>query len=102
MELQLVDPVTGSPRPAAGVAGGLITSLPANAIAITPSDTVIFDPPVHVWVGDVGPVNVAVVPYGRQGDKSVIYPASAGMTIPVLCKQVLVEGTTAVTLRGQF
>lgn len=102
MELQLLDPNSRAPLPASGVNGHLITSLPANALTITPSDNQIYDPPITVWVGDAGPVNVNVVPYGRAGDKSVIYPVSAGMTIPVLCKQVLAASTTAVALRGQF
>lgn len=100
--LQLIDPVNGSPRPAAGVRGKLITSLPANAAAITPDNNAVYDPPISVWVGDATTVNVAVVPYGKEGDKSVIYPATLGMTLPVLCKQVLATGTTAATLRGQW
>jgi hypothetical protein len=100
--MQILDPVTGSPNPLKGVDGKLSTSRPANAMAITPSDTVIYNPPIEVWVGDAGTVNVAVVPYGRLGDKSVIFPATLGMTLPVLCKQVLATGTSAATLRGQF
>lgn len=105
MELQLVDPVTGAPLPAQGVNGKIVISLPANSIAITPTDTAgaFFAQPVSVWVGDVGPVNVAVIPYGLQGDKSVTFTnLSAGMTLPVLVKQVLATGTNAATLRGQF
>src|SRR4051812_15254123 len=105
MEIQVLDPVTRAPLPAQGVDGKLITSLPANALAITPTDAqgAFFPKPVQVWVGDVGPVSVAVVPYGLEGDKSVIYPnLAAGMTVPVLVKQVLATGTTAANLRGQF
>jgi len=105
MELQLIDPVTSAPLPAQGIGGKLVVSLPANAFAIAPSDVAnaFFAKPAQVWVGDVGPVDVAVVPYGLEGDKSVVYPnLSAGMTIPVLVKQVLATGTTALNLRGQF
>jgi hypothetical protein len=100
--MQIVDPVTGKPNPLKGVDGRLSTTLPPNAFAITPSDVAMYDPPISVWVGDAGTVNVAVVPYGLKGDKSVIFPATLGMTLPVLCKQVLSTGTTAATLRGQF
>lgn len=65
---------------------------------MTPSDAVIYDPPIMVWVGDVGPVDVHVVPYGRKGDKTVTYPLKLGMSVPVLCKQVLATGTTATAL----
>jgi hypothetical protein len=102
MELQVIDPVSRAPLPATGVGGKLVTSLPANAMAITPDDNKILDPPVTVWVGDAGAVNVTVVPYGREGDKSVQYPATLGMTLPVLCKQVKAAGTTATILRGQW
>jgi hypothetical protein len=100
--LQLIDPVTGAPRPAKGVDGRLVLSLPANAIAITPSDITVYDPPLQVWVGSVG--DVAIVPYGRAGDKSVIYPAMpVGSTVPVLAKQILNTGTTGgIVLRGQW
>lgn len=105
MELQLIDPVTAGPLPAQGIGGKIVTSLPANGMAITPTDAAgaFFAKPVQVWVGDVGPVNVAVVPYGLEGDKSVVYPnMSAGMTVPCLVKQVLATGTSALNLRGQF
>lgn len=105
MEIQLVDPVSGVPLPAVGVGGKLIVSLPANSMAITPNDTpgAFFAKPVQVWVGDVGPVTVNVVPYGLEGDKSVQFPnLSAGMTLPCLVKQVLLSGTSAGNLRGQF
>lgn len=99
--MQVIDPVSGSPQPAKGVGGKLVLSLPANAIAITPSDATVYDPPLQVWVGGAG--DVAVVPYGRLGDKSVIYPGvPAGMIVPVLAKQVLLSGTTATSLRGQW
>lgn len=97
--LQVIDPNTGAPYPAEGTNGGLIFAPPANGAAITPSDSAFYDPPIMVWVGDTGPVNVSIVPYGRQGDKTVIYPVSFNMTIPVLCKQVLATGTTAAILR---
>lgn len=65
---------------------------------MTPSDAVIYDRPIMVWVGDVGPVDVHVVPYGRDGDASITYTLKAGMTVPIACKQVLASGTTAVSL----
>jgi hypothetical protein len=103
MELQVIDPVTAAPVPASGVGGKLITSLPANAMAITPDDNTFFRKPVQVWVGDAGPVDVTVVPYGLEGDKSVTYPGlTLGMTIPVLCSRVKSTGTTATILRGHF
>ena len=100
--MQILDPVTGAPHPIKGVDGKLSTSLPANAIAITPSDATVYDPPIQVWVGDAGSVNVTIVPYGKKGDKTVLYPTAFGMILPVLCKQVMLTGTTATVLRGQW
>lgn len=105
MQLEVIDPVSAAPVPAQGVNGKLILSLPANSMAITPTDAAgaFFAKPVQVWVGDVGPVNVAVIPYGLEGDKSVTFTnLAAGMTLPCLVKQVLSTGTTAAALRGQF
>lgn len=103
MELQVIDPVTGAPIPAAGVGGKLIISLPANAMAITPDDNKTFVKPVQVYVNEAGPVDVTVVPYGLEGDKQVTYLAlTLGMTLPVLCRAVKATGTTAANLRGQF
>jgi len=87
----------------AGVGGKIITSLPANSAAITPTDTAnaFFARPVQVWVGVAG--DVAVIPYGLEGDKSIIFPGmAAGAIVPVLVKQVLATGTTAGSLRGQW
>jgi hypothetical protein len=100
--MQILDSVTGSPHPLQGVNGRIGTTLPANAFAITPSDAAVYDPPIQVWVGDAGPVNVAIVPYGIKGDRIVSFPAALGMLLPVLCKQVLFTGTSAAILRGQF
>lgn len=103
--LQLVDPSSGKPNPAKGVDGRLILSLPANAKAITPSDSVTYDPPIQIWIGDNTAVNVTIVPYGRNGDASVLYPLSAGMggtTLPVLCRVVKATGTNAATIIGHW
>lgn len=94
---QLIDP-QGGPNVARGNHGGLTLSPPASGGVVTPSDAVIYDRPIMVWVGDVGPVDVHVVPYGRDGDASVVYTLKAGMTVPIACKQVLASGTTAVNL----
>lgn len=96
--LQLIDPQGGGPNVARGYKGGLSVSPPASGGVVTPSDAVIYDRPIMVWVGDTGPVNVTVVPYGNDGDASVTFTLSAGMTVPVLCRQVLATGTTAVSL----
>jgi len=93
---QLFDPTSGAPKPATG--GGIVLSPDAESGVITPSDAVVYDPPITVWVGDPGPVDVNIIPYGRDGDHQVTFPVMAGMTIPVLCKQVLATGTTAVSL----
>lgn len=95
---QLIDPSSGAPNFAEGNRGGFTLSPPDEGGFITPSDVVVYDPPVMVWVGDAGPVNVAVVPYGREGDKEVIYPLKFGMSVPVVCKQILATGTTATAL----
>lgn len=98
MTLQVIDPVSGAPRPVKGVDGRIVLSLPANAIAITPGATV-YDPPLQVWVGSAG--DVTITPYGRAGDPSVTFPAvPAGTMLPVLCKQV--TAATAGSLRGQW
>jgi hypothetical protein len=96
--LQLIDPSSGAPNFAEGNLGGFTLAPPDEGGVITPSDSVVYDPPVMVWVGDVGPVNVAVVPYGREGDKTVTYPLKLGMSVPVVCKQILTTGTTATSL----
>lgn len=98
--LQLIDPVTGSPHPAKGVAGLTIAPVP-NGAAITPDDQLIYDPPIQLWIGDAGLLLVTVVPYGRAGDPLVQYPTKPGMTVPVLVKQVKATGTTATILIGQ-
>lgn len=100
--MQVLDPVSGSPHPLKGVDGRLSTSLPANAIVITPDDAKVYDPPIEVWVGDPATVNVTVVPYGRAGDKTVLYPTAFGLKLPVLCSRVMLTGTTALVLRGQW
>jgi hypothetical protein len=46
----------------------MILSPPVNAKLLTPSDSVIYNPPLEVWVGDNTGVTVAVVPYGNKGD----------------------------------
>lgn len=100
MSLMIIDPVTGAPNPATGV-GGRITSRGANAIAITPSNVTVYDPPIEVYVGGTG--NVNVVPYGRKSDASVLFTGVAvGASLPVLCKQVLATNTTATLMVGSF
>lgn len=96
--LQLIDPQGGGPNVARGNKGGVTLSPPASGGVVTPSDAIVYDRPIMVWVGDAGPVNVNVVPYGRDGDATVTFSLKAGMTVPVLCKQVLAAGTTAVSL----
>lgn len=99
--VQVVDPVTLGLSPLKGSRGGVQISPPANAIAITPDDVKVYDPPISVWVGATG--DVVVVPYGRAGDATVTYPGvPAGTTLPVLAKRVMNTGTTAGSLRGQW
>lgn len=99
--VQVVDPVTFGLSPLKGVRGGVQLSKPANAIAVTPDDAHVFDPPISVWVGVTG--DVALVPYGRAGDAVVTYPAvPAGAELPVLAKKVMSTGTTAGQIRGQW
>lgn len=95
---QLIDPQGGGPNAASGKSGTLVFSPPADGGVITPSDAVVYTPPIMVWVGDVGPVNVTIVPYGRAGDETVTFSLKAGMSVPVLCRQVLATGTTALSL----
>lgn len=96
---QLLDPTSGGgPSPARGFRGGITLSPPASGGVVTPSDSVIYDRPIMVWVGDAGPVDVKVAPYGRDGDASLIFTLKKGMSVPVLCKQVFATGTTAVSL----
>jgi hypothetical protein len=98
--LQLIDPVTGAPHPAKGT-GGLTVCLPPDGAVITPDDSVIYDPPIMVWIGDAAARLVTVVPYGRSGDKTVQYPTKFGLTVPVLANQVMATGTTATIVMGQ-
>lgn len=98
--MQLIDPIPGGgPYRARGYRSGLILSQPELGEVITPDDNVVYDPPIMVWVGDPGAVTVAVAPYGREGDKTVSYPATFNVTLPVLCRQVFSTGTTATALR---
>lgn len=98
--MMILDPVTGAPNPPTGV-NGRITSKAANAFAITKSDSTIYDPPIEVYVGGTG--NVAVVPYGRKSDASVLFTAvPAGTSLPILCRQVLSTNTTATLMVGSF
>jgi len=99
--MQLLDPVTGAPNAARGVHGKPITAYPADASAITPDDLTVYDPPITVSVWDATAQAVTVVPYGKNGDASVLYPTKPGMKIPVLVKKVMATGTTATVLRGQ-
>ena len=77
-----------------------VTSLPGTgAKAVVKSDTTVF-PPSLIYVGGTG--DVAVMPADQAGaaaPASVIFSAlPAGVTVPVLCIQVLSTGTTATLM----
>jgi hypothetical protein len=98
---EIIDPVRGSAHSPRGADGRLVTSQLANAALITPDDLTVYDPPIQLWIGDSVSHLVTVVPYGRRGDRLVQYPTKAGMTLPVMVKQVMATGTTATILIGQ-
>lgn len=72
------------------------TSPAINASAVTPSDTIILDPPCKVlYVGVAG--NVALLL--ADDTVSVVFVAvAAGQILPVRAKQVLSTGTTASSI----
>lgn len=67
-----------------------------NMAAVTPSDTVNFDEPSHVFVG-VGGV-VAAVPWFPEGASAVNVTVPTGGYVPCLCRRVNNTNTTATTM----
>lgn len=96
--MHVADPVTAVANPLIGRNALVVTQLPDGS-EINPDDIVVYDPPIQVLVCSAG--DVAIVPYGMDGDRSLIYTMAAWRTVPVLAKQVLATGTTAGALFGQ-
>ena len=69
-----------------------------NAIAITKSDTDVYEPPVVVYVGGAGVVNA--VPAGDPAGAAVAVTVPAGGYVPFRCKQVMSTSTTATLMVG--
>jgi len=67
---------------------------PGGAVAVVPSDTVMFPSPSVIYVGITGNVQVTTA----QGDTVIFTNVPAGGVIPVQVDQVLATGTTAANL----
>ena len=67
---------------------------PGGAVAVTPSDTVMFPSPSVIYVGTAGNVRVTTA----QGDDVVFSNVPAGGIIPVQVDQVWSTNTTAVNI----
>lgn len=76
----------------------VVTGLPHNAAAITPSDSADLSTPMMIWVNGAG--TVAVIPAG--GQSTVTYTMPAASVVPVRVKRVLATGTTATGLVGHW
>lgn len=69
---------------------------PTGAIDITPSDTVVFDPPLYGIRCNGAGGNLAFI--DGYGAKHTAWVIATGETISVVVKQILASGTTATGL----
>lgn len=73
-----------------------VDSTAEDAIAITPSDTTVYQPALRgLYIGAVSSGTLTVVTAG--GNTVEFNPPVAGSTIPLACSQVKATGTTGVT-----
>ena len=74
------------------------TSPAVSQVAITKSDTTVYDPPLKaLWVGGAGDVAVIAV----DDTAAVTIPGvNGGQIIPVMAKQVMATNTTATSIVG--
>lgn len=73
-------------------AGSPVGQFPANAVAVTPSDTNTYSSPVSVYVGVAG--DVAIVPWsaGSSGTSVVFKNMPAGSVVP--CQAIIINATS--------
>lgn len=70
-----------------------------DAVAITPSDSTIFNPPIRgIYVGGAGNVSVVTV----LGSTVTFTAPPVGTILDIKCTQVRLTGTTATNLVGLY
>lgn len=70
-----------------------------DAVAVTPSDTLVFTPPLNGFIAGStsgGAVVTIITPAGN----SVAVTVVAGVTVPIQTKQIMATGTTASSITG--
>lgn len=68
-----------------------------DAVVITPSNSIVFDPPLRgLYVGVTGNINLVTA----NGNTILFSNVPAGLILPVYCAQVLSTNTTATTMIG--
>ena len=74
------------------------TSGAIRQVAITPSDTTVYDPPLKaIWVGVGG--NLAMIASDDTAAVTLV-GVNGGQIIPVMAKQVMATNTTATSIVG--
>ena len=75
----------------------LPSGLAADAVAVTPSDSTIYTPPLcGLWIGGAGNVTVK----GRSGNAVTFTNVPAGTILPMVCQAVMATNTTATSITG--
>lgn len=68
-----------------------------DGVAVTPSDTLVFNPPLTaLWVGGAGALTVVTA----QGSSLLFSAVAAGVLIPLQVAKVMATGTVATAIVG--